>query len=168
MFNFFKNLGKELKSKETKPKNKEKEAPKTREQKELEKKYSKIQKHMTQHLQDMLYEKYYETEKEKMENELAEIFKNKDPQDELKKLNGDYLKVNVGGQIFTTTLKTLTKVEGSYLARLFTGKANICLDRNGVPFIDRDGEYFDYVLDYLRDGQITLPKDEGVVKKAIL
>jgi len=36
---------------------------------------------------------------------------------------------------------------------------NIILDRNGLPFIDRDGEFFGYVLDYLRDGEVVLPED---------
>jgi len=61
--------------------------------------------------------------------------------------------------VFTTTLATVIKEEGSYLHDLFSGRMNIILDRNNLPFIDRDGEYFGYVLDYLRDGEVQLPHD---------
>ncbi len=37
---------------------------------------------------------------------------------------------------------------------------NIVLDRNNLPFIDRDGEYFSYILDYLRDDELIIPEDE--------
>jgi len=58
----------------------------------------------------------------------------------------------------------LTKIEGNYLHDIFTGKMNIILDRNNMVFIDRDGEYFGYVLDYLRDEEVIMPDDLLIVE----
>ena len=41
---------------------------------------------------------------------------------------------------------------------------NIILDRNNMVFIDRDGEYFGYVLDYLRDEEVIMPDDLLIVE----
>ena len=54
--------------------------------------------------------------------------------------------VNVGGTVYTTTLATLTRVEGSMLGALAEA-----LSDGEVLFIDRDGPSFRYVLNYLRD-----------------
>ena len=54
--------------------------------------------------------------------------------------------VNVGGTVYTTTLATLTRVEGSMLGALAEA-----LSDDEVLFIDRDGPSFRYVLNYLRD-----------------
>lgn len=40
------------------------------------------------------------------------------------------------------------------------------LDKNGYLFIDRSGESFRYILEYMRTGRLIEPKDK--FKKAIL
>ena len=64
--------------------------------------------------------------------------------------------VNVGGTVYTTTLATLTRVEGSMLGALAEA-----LSDDEVLFIDRDGPSFRYVLNYLRDPSFKplLPRD---------
>ena len=64
--------------------------------------------------------------------------------------------VNVGGTVYTTTLATLTRVEGSMLGALAEA-----LSDDEVLFIDRDGPSFRYVLNYLRDpfAKPLLPRD---------
>ena len=66
--------------------------------------------------------------------------------------------VNVGGTVYTTTLATLTRVEGSMLGAL--AEAFVASD-DEVLFIDRDGPSFRYVLNYLRDpfARPLLPRD---------
>ena len=54
----------------------------------------------------------------------------------------------------------------TFFYELFTGKREIVLDRYNRIFIDRDGQYFAYILDYLRDGELFLP-DDAAIKEMI-
>ena len=90
------------------------------------------------------------------------------------------IELNVGGQVYTTTFGTLQREGTSKLARLVqnNGESNssnsatgseqgpsgkegnnedlpVSHDRNGRIFIDRDGDLFRLVLDYLRNGVIS-------------
>ena len=82
--------------------------------------------------------------------------------------------LNVGGKKFCTTRRTLQNVEGSFLARLTDAQSPF---RKGVSvqydadsgmeakeyFIDRDGNLFSYVLNYLRDGHLHAIPDEHLI-----
>lgn len=59
--------------------------------------------------------------------------------------------LNVGGYNFVTTLSTLTKNKDSMLAAMFSGRHTLDTDSEGRYFIDRDGTYFKYILNFLRD-----------------
>jgi hypothetical protein len=61
------------------------------------------------------------------------------------------LHLDVGGFKFTTSLQTLTSVPDTYLASLFSGRFELTPDAEGSYFIDREGRYFDHILNYLRD-----------------
>ena len=63
------------------------------------------------------------------------------------------IKLNVGGQLFQTTLDTLTKDPNSLFPLMFSGKFDLKKDDNGAYFIDRDGKYFRHILNFLRIGQ---------------
>uniref|UniRef100_A0A8C3U9T4 Potassium channel tetramerisation-type BTB domain-containing protein n=1 Tax=Catharus ustulatus TaxID=91951 RepID=A0A8C3U9T4_CATUS len=63
------------------------------------------------------------------------------------------VELNVGGEIYTTTLSTLKKHPGSKLAEMFTGQPKLRTDSEGRFFIDRPGTYFKYILEYLRSNQ---------------
>jgi len=67
--------------------------------------------------------------------------------------------LNVGGTKYSTTLSTLTKYPKSMLGAMFLGQIPSQLDKNKNYFIDRDGEIFRYILQYLRSGEVTLPKE---------
>lgn len=75
----------------------------------------------------------------------------------------DVIKVNVGGQVFTTTRHTLTRsipLHGQY----FTTNSHSHLlqeifilsdyDPKNLVFIDRNPRYFAYVLDFLRTSEL--------------
>jgi hypothetical protein len=66
------------------------------------------------------------------------------------------LEINVGGRVFATRRSTLAAVRGSRLAELFgegsPAFATASRDHDGRVFLDRDGEHFGHVLDYLRRG----------------
>lgn len=61
------------------------------------------------------------------------------------------ISLNVGGYKFVTTLSTLTKHSNSMLAAMFSGRHHLDTDSEGRYFIDRDGSYFEHILNFLRD-----------------
>ncbi|RIA92087.1 BTB/POZ protein [Glomus cerebriforme] len=72
--------------------------------------------------------------------------------------------LNVGGVLYTTTKNTLLKQE-SFFSGLFSGNFSTTLDDKNNIFIDRNGELFKYVLEFLRNN--TLPK-RILIDKALL
>ena len=79
---------------------------------------------------------------------------------EVYKIEENKIKLDIGGQQFTTSLLTLTKDASSMLAAMFSGRHRLKVETDGSYFIDRDGTHFRYVLNYLRDGCIkegTMP-----------
>ena len=67
--------------------------------------------------------------------------------------------LNVGGQLYTTSLSILVKDPKSLLGAMFSGRQRIARDARGRYFIDRDGALFRYVLDYLRNSKLCLPEE---------
>ena len=81
------------------------------------------------------------------------------------------VKLDVGGHTFTTSKLTLTKDPDSMLAAMFGGRHSVRQEEDGSYFIDRDGTYFRYILNYLRDGGFkegVLPVDSPEVLGEIL
>jgi BTB/POZ domain len=70
------------------------------------------------------------------------------------------LTVNVGGVLYHTTQSTLFS-RGGMLGAMFSPDGAFSFTKSSTsdstPFIDRDGELFKYVLQYLRDGHISVP-----------
>lgn len=66
--------------------------------------------------------------------------------------------IDVGGQIYTSSLDTLTRFPDSKLSKLFNGTIPIVLDSlKQHYFIDRDGHMFRHVLNFLRTSRLILP-----------
>jgi hypothetical protein len=63
-------------------------------------------------------------------------------------------KLNVGGVRFDTSRTTLTSVPESMLSTMFGARLDMLRrdPEDGSVFLDRDGERFGLVLDFLRDG----------------
>ncbi|KAL9538235.1 hypothetical protein MBANPS3_011088 [Mucor bainieri] len=84
-------------------------------------------------------------------------YKNKLKSDET---NREYLpksekvRLNVGGNMFETSLSTLRRDTNSLLATMFSGRHLISAESDGSYFIDRDPSHFRLVLNYLRDLRI--------------
>ncbi|XP_077983310.1 BTB/POZ domain-containing protein kctd15-like [Glandiceps talaboti] len=79
--------------------------------------------------------------------------------------------IDVGGQIYTSSLDTLIKYPDSKLGKLFNGTIPIVLDSlKQHYFIDRDGHLFRYILSYLRTSKLILPENfadfEGLYEEA--
>ncbi|KAK9842639.1 hypothetical protein WJX84_009543 [Apatococcus fuscideae] len=69
--------------------------------------------------------------------------------------------LNVSGLLYTTSLNTLKAVPGSRLADTFDSSWRLRRTASGEVFIDRDGEAFGVILQYLRaereSGLFTVP-----------
>ena len=65
--------------------------------------------------------------------------------------------LNVGGVKYTTTIQTLLGFESMLKAR-FSGNYSMKPQNDGSYFFDRDGRLFEYILEYLRTGNIVIPK----------
>ena len=68
--------------------------------------------------------------------------------------------IDVGGTIFTSSLETLTRFPESRLSKLFNGTVPIVLDTlKQHYFIDRDGQLFRFILNFMRYGILALPDE---------
>lgn len=85
-----------------------------------------------------------------------------------------WITLNIGGKYFTTTRVTLSKAPNSFLHKLSLKSLDpkeIESDRDerGAFLIDRDPNYFQIVLNYLRHGKLIMNKgliEEGVLEEA--
>lgn len=84
----------------------------------------------------------------------------------------EWVMINVGGKVFTTTRSTLTRFDpDSMLARMFgtDSEWSSRLDESGAYLIDRSPLYFEPIINYLRHGKLILDKPvnpEGVLEEA--
>lgn len=80
---------------------------------------------------------------------------------------GTTVKLNVGGQYFSTSVHTLNKDPGSMLHAMFSGRFDTKPAEDGSFFIDRDGTHFRFILNYLRTGKLLLPEDKMIAKEVL-
>lgn len=73
--------------------------------------------------------------------------------------------LNVGGAFFATSLDTLTRRQDTMLASMFSGRHPLLKDGSGRYFIDRDGAMFNYILNFLRDGEVDLPREHHALSR---
>jgi BTB/POZ domain len=74
------------------------------------------------------------------------------------------LYLNVGGAVINVSRKTLTQVEGSMLASLFSGRwdDSVEKDRDGIFFINQPPDLFLPLVDYFRDKLCEAPSSPCV------
>lgn len=84
-----------------------------------------------------------------------------------------WIKLNVGGKIYTTTLSTIVNKEpDSMLARMFSQDGAMCpsdIDEHGAYLIDRSPQYFEPIINYLRHGRLIYDTNcniEGILEEA--
>ena len=90
--------------------------------------------------------------------------------EKINKIQGSKVTLDVGGHRYTSSILTLTMEKDSMLEAMFGGRHTLTKEADGSYFIDRDGTYFRYILNYLRDGRFkqgTLPKDEGILNELL-
>lgn len=76
--------------------------------------------------------------------------------------------LDVGGtHRITTNLDLLTAVEGSMLAKMFSGRHDVPKNEKGNVFLDRDGETFLTLVNYLRNYRRALPKLDSLKQETL-
>ena len=69
--------------------------------------------------------------------------------------------LNVGGMRFETTVDTLCSFSGSFFAKMFGGSYDTRTEPDGSYFIDRSGEHFGQVLNFMRTHRLALPPTQA-------
>uniref|UniRef100_A0A2I3T2V3 BTB/POZ domain-containing protein KCTD7 n=1 Tax=Pan troglodytes TaxID=9598 RepID=A0A2I3T2V3_PANTR len=67
-----------------------------------------------------------------------------------------YVKLNVGGALYYSTMQTLTN-----------GRMEVLTDSEGWILIDRCGKHFGTILNYLRDGAVPLPESRREIEELL-
>ncbi len=76
--------------------------------------------------------------------------------------------LDIGGVHYSTSLQTLTNYPQSMLGAMFSGRHTIIKNDQGRYFLDRDGKLFAYVLEFLRDGEVTYDDTDSLLKTRLL
>ena len=79
---------------------------------------------------------------ESLRREIELLRKEKEEMSQLLKKYDQIVTLNIGGQLFSTTIDTLTK-ETCLFTRMFSGRVNLP-EHQGATFIDRDATHFRY------------------------
>ncbi|KAJ3038848.1 BTB/POZ domain-containing protein kctd6 [Rhizophlyctis rosea] len=90
---------------------------------------------------------------------------------DVKNKQSNKIKINVGGHRYEVSIDTLLRQEGTFFHSCFSGRWLIEPEEDGAFFIDRDGELYSYIFNFLRDGdECVLPADsekrQRLVKEA--
>jgi hypothetical protein len=67
-----------------------------------------------------------------------------------------HVELNIGGHRYQTSMQTLRRLPHTFFDAYFSGRyaQDVCVD--GSIFVDRDGEHFGHVLEYMRDGVVSV------------
>jgi hypothetical protein len=67
-----------------------------------------------------------------------------------------HVELNIGGYRFQTSVQMLRRLPHTFFDAYFSGRyaQDVCND--GSIFVDRDDEHFGHVLEYMRDGMVSL------------
>ena len=71
------------------------------------------------------------------------------------------VELDVGGVRYVTSVETLRRVPWTFFDAYFSGRYQLDRSEDGSVFIDRDGSLFGHVLEYLRDGVVSVAEDAG-------
>jgi hypothetical protein len=78
------------------------------------------------------------------------------------------VELNIGGYRFQTSVQTLRRVPHTFFDAYFSGRyaQDVCND--GSIFVDRDGEHFGHVLEYMRDGVVSVAEPGALPSVSLL
>ncbi|CAF2544052.1 unnamed protein product [Rotaria sp. Silwood2] len=95
-------------------------------------------------------------ERNSLYKEIEILKEEKEEMTRLLKKYDQIVTLNIGGQLFSTTIETLTKEECLF-TKMFNGRFDL-REHQGATFIDRDPTHFRILLNYLRTNTFIEPK----------
>jgi hypothetical protein len=69
------------------------------------------------------------------------------------------VELNIGGYRFETSVQTLRRVPHTFFDAYFSGRYAQDVCKDGSIFVDRDGEHFGHILEYMRSGVVVVAED---------
>jgi hypothetical protein len=93
-------------------------------------------------------------EKADLHREIAAMHKHKEAQE-------GRVVLDIGGYRYTTSVQTLRRLLHTFFDAYFSGRYAMDRSEDGSIFIDRDGEHFRQVLEYLRDGVLSVAEKDA-------
>jgi hypothetical protein len=69
--------------------------------------------------------------------------------------------LDIGGYRYTTSVQSLRRLPGTFFDAYFSGRYIMDRSEDGSIFIDRDGKHFGQVLEYLRDGVVSVAERDA-------
>jgi hypothetical protein len=69
--------------------------------------------------------------------------------------------LDIGGYRYTTSVQNLRRLPGTFFDAYFSGRYTMDRSEDGSIFIDRDGKHFGQVLEYLRDGVVSVSEQDA-------
>jgi hypothetical protein len=96
-----------------------------------------------------------------LQREIAAMHKHKEEQ-------AGRIELNIGGYRFETSVQTLRRLPHTFFDAYFSGRyaQEACSD--GSIFVDRDGEHFGHVLEYMRDGMLSVAEAGALPSVSLL
>jgi len=80
----------------------------------------------------------------------------------------DPIILNVGGKHFSTTLATLRSKTGTFFEKMFRNGSTTTSSADGTFFIDRNPKNFEYILDFLRTGDLLVASSNTDLRLQLL
>jgi len=80
----------------------------------------------------------------------------------------DPIILNVGDTLFSTTLATLRSKNGTFFAKMFLNESTATCSPDGTFFIDRNPETFEYILEYIRTGDMVVDNEDRDLRSQLL
>jgi len=69
----------------------------------------------------------------------------------------EIIKLNIGGKQYVTSRSTLMRIPNTFFSALLSGEIPSVKDEQNAYFIDREGRWFEPVLNFLRTDNIIIP-----------
>jgi hypothetical protein len=112
--------------------------------------------------------------RQRVDAERSRVDRERDAVDRLRQMQASRIRLDVGGTVFETSRRTMIDRDPtSLLAAMFAddgsgGEVRLKPETDGSYFVDRDGAYFRYVIEYLRNGAAaSMPADIATARHVL-